>query len=1050
VGLHVKPRAEARAEAGWRAQLETLCGDRARLVESWVARRLAEASVIARFPTVAWMQGGRLSRSPPFPVDEGAEAHLRGLLTESARVQGLRSAWVFGDGWFVASEGAVEEGIARLAGRSVQKEVAAVAGFFFDDAGEPLVAFGALAAPDASAAVVLLAPPQRHLCGWPLLDQLQTTTGECLLLRRQGERAEYLTLPRHTPTGTLTTPPLPAEDQAAAAAWGAPGRTGWYTDYRGQAVLAASCRVEAAPWALLVKVDRREVLSGARAEIREEATLLGLGLVALLAILYTLARHSRARHELSLARRDAQLSALLEDANDAILLIDRSGRIRGAHGAAEALYGKSRAEFTGMPIATLGGQGAGELQSAFEAGQLVFATEHVCAEGIRIPVEVSARRVRLDDEELLLAIVRDVRERVRAEEALRKARERYRIALLHSPVVVFELDRDLRYTWVHDPDSRLLGDGTGDAAGEVLSAPSARRLARLERQVLETGAGVRQLAELTRADGAEPVFDLTLEPLRDREGALIGVIGAAVDVTSSREREARLRQLSRATEQSPSAVIITDTRGRIEYVNPAFTAITGYSAEDVVGRNPRLLKSGQQSDAFYAEMWATILAGREWRGELRNRAKDGEQYWAFLTIAPLLDEDGAVTHFVGVQQDLTARRETERQLEDARRQLLQSQKLEAVGRLAGGVAHDFNNLLNVIMGFTELLEKDLPPASKGHGRVEQIMKAAARAGDLTRQLLAFSRRQVLQPQVVDLAAALRDFSTMLRRVIGEDVELSIETPAEALFVRVDPGQIEQVLMNLAVNARDAMPQGGSLSLAASRARLDRAYAASHGPVEPGDYVLVAVADTGVGMDAGIQARVFEPFFSTKAASEGTGLGLATVYGIVKQSGGYIWVYSEVGRGTTFKIYLPVVEPAGPQEAVVEAAAPRALGGESILLVEDQLSLREMIREVLVDLGYRVEEAADGPQALERARERGEPVDLLLTDLVMPRMSGRELAHALRERWPGLRVLYMSGYTADVVARHGILEPGLHLIQKPFATTDLARRVKETLEAPPQA
>jgi nitrogen-specific signal transduction histidine kinase len=410
-----------------------------------------------------------------------------------------------------------------------------------------------------------------------------------------------------------------------------------------------------------------------------------------------------------------------------------------------------------------------------------------------------------------------------------------------------------------------------------------------------------------------------------------------------------------------------------------------------------------------------------------------------------VDAKGRPTHFLAVKEDITERKKAEEELRQTHELLLQSQKIEAVGRLAGGVAHDFNNLLGVIIGHGELARATVPSPHPARARLEQILAAALRAADLTRQLLAFSRRQVLQPRVLDLNFIVKDTEKLLRRLIGEDIDLVAHLPPDLGRVKADPGQVSQVLMNLAVNARDAMPDGGVLTIETANVEVDSAYARAHAPVQPGPYVQLQVRDTGVGMDEAVRQRVFEPFFTTKPEGVGTGLGLSTVYGIVKQSGGYVWVESTPGRGTTFTIHLPRVE--GPEEPRAEPlnTEVRAKGGETILVVEDQANLRELICEVLEDNGYSVLSARDPREALSLVEAHGGRIDLLLTDVVMPGMSGHELAGELTPQRPAMRVLYMSGYTSDIIAGRGVLQEGLQLLEKPFTSLSLTRRVRQVLD-----
>jgi two-component system cell cycle sensor histidine kinase/response regulator CckA len=407
-----------------------------------------------------------------------------------------------------------------------------------------------------------------------------------------------------------------------------------------------------------------------------------------------------------------------------------------------------------------------------------------------------------------------------------------------------------------------------------------------------------------------------------------------------------------------------------------------------------------------------------------------------LSVRAVRGRGGEVEYYETFVRDVTEQRRLEGQL-------LQAQKMEAVGRLAGGVAHDFNNLLTVILSYGDLLLEDLPRDAPQRDDVAEIRQAAVAASALTRQLLAFSRQQVLEPRVLDVNAVVAGTEKLLTRLIGEDVRLTISLATTVGLVKVDPGQLEQIIMNLAVNARDAMPQGGRLTIETGDVEMDETYVRGHPLAHAGHYVMLAVSDTGVGMDAETQARIFEPFFTTKEVGKGTGLGLATVYGIVKQSGGFIWVYSEPGHGTTFKVYLPRVdEPVSPAAA---AAPPAAGGAETVLVVEDVAAVRTVAREMLERRGYTVLEAPDGESALRLAgKHRGE-IHLLLTDVVMPGGSGRALADRLLALRPGMKVLYMSGYTDDAVVRHGILEAGIAYLQKPFAPDSLTRKVRAVLD-----
>ncbi|MBI5533626.1 MAG: PAS domain S-box protein [Deltaproteobacteria bacterium] len=495
-------------------------------------------------------------------------------------------------------------------------------------------------------------------------------------------------------------------------------------------------------------------------------------------------------------------------------------------------------------------------------------------------------------------------------------------------------------------------------------------------------------------------------------------------------------------ESAAQGVMTVNGEGRIQMVNARMEQLFGYRREELIGMMLEALVP-ERFRAAHARHRAGFASRPRTRSmglgmDLQALRKDGSEFPVEISLS-YIEREGE-TESVAFVTDITERKRLESQL-------LQSQKMEAVGRLAGGVAHDFNNLLTIITGYNRMMLDRLSPMDPLRGFGEEIMKAADRAGALTRQLLSFSRQQSARPDVLDVNARVMNMDKMLRRLIGEDLELVTRLDADLEKVRADPGQIEQVLMNLAVNARDAMPGGGTLTVETSNVTLGNDYARTHIGVRPGRYVMLAVSDTGSGMDAETKSHLFEPFFTTKPPGKGTGLGLSTVYGIVKQSGGDVWVYSEPGRGTTFKIYLPAIEEdASPAHASIPPP-PLAEGNETVLVVEDEPGVRNLVREVLLRQGYRVMEAQDGHDALRMLEHGGERVHLLVTDLVMPRMSGRELAQRSLELRPDLRVIFMSGYTSSTVGQHGLDGGSASFLQKPFTPESLANKVRQVLDAP---
>jgi two-component system cell cycle sensor histidine kinase/response regulator CckA len=471
----------------------------------------------------------------------------------------------------------------------------------------------------------------------------------------------------------------------------------------------------------------------------------------------------------------------------------------------------------------------------------------------------------------------------------------------------------------------------------------------------------------------------------------------------------------------------------------AFTKSTGYSAEDAVGKNPRaLFRSGVHDRAFYKRLWDTILAGHAWRGEMTNRRKDGSLYPELQTITPVRDAQGEITHFISVKQDLTEQKQLQAQF-------LQAQKMESVARLAGGVAHDFNNLLSVVIGWTGMALEDLPAGHPVRPSLEEVLSAGQRGAVLTLQLLAFSRQQVVEPVLFNVNVLVVEMDKMLGPLLGEDIKLAIRADPGLGTVRMDRGQLEQVLMNLAVNARDAMPGGGTLTIETANVVLGGEDPRTHADVTPGDYVLLAVSDTGTGMSEKVKAHLFEPFFTTKAPGKGTGLGLATCYGIVKQAGGHISVDSEEGVGTTVSVYL--ARTLETPEAVVRPLRKTPThGAETILLVEDDDAVRRVIERMLATQGYRVVSTNSGEDALRMIADGRESPHLLLTDVVLSGgMSGPVLAERVRALRPDQKVLFASGYTSDVTILHGLLQHGITLLQKPFTADSLGEKVRHVLD-----
>jgi len=618
-----------------------------------------------------------------------------------------------------------------------------------------------------------------------------------------------------------------------------------------------------------------------------------------------------------------------------------------------------------------------------------------------------------------------------------------------TPDAVFVKDLEGRYLMINSAGARFLGLTPAEVVGktdpEVFVPEVGRAIWERDCRVLQSGQ-TNTYEEFGTAAGVTRLYLATKGPLRDPAGKVIGLLGICHDITDRKRAEEAVRQsqekLRMHIESTPLAVVEWDLEFRVAAWSPSAERIFGYSRDEAVGRHADFIVP-PQFRPHVNQVWRELLARKGGsRSTNDNLTKDGRIITCDWHNTPLVDEAGRMLGVASFVEDVTERVALEERFR-------QSQKMEAIGRLAGGVAHDFNNLLTVILGYTQVLADGLPAGRLADSTV-QIKSAAERATGITQQLLAFSRKQVRSPRIIDLNDIVLNLDSLLRRLIGEDIEV-LTVPARDLgSVKADPGQIEQVIMNLALNARDAMPRGGKLTLETANAELDESYARDHRPLEPGSYVMLAVSDTGVGMAPEVQARIFEPFFTTKEVGKGTGLGLSTVYGIVKQSGGYIWVYSEPDRGTTFKIYFPRVEQPVQTPGVEKHASGAQHGTETILLVEDDPQLSELISSALAQCGYKVLVAGNPEEGLAQVKAAQRDIRLLVTDVVMPRMNGRQLAEQIQRIAPDVRVLYISGYTNNAIVHYGMVDDGLWFLPKPFTLAALVNKVREVLDASPDA
>jgi two-component system cell cycle sensor histidine kinase/response regulator CckA len=642
----------------------------------------------------------------------------------------------------------------------------------------------------------------------------------------------------------------------------------------------------------------------------------------------------------------------------------------------------------------------------------------------------------------------EVKRREKAEDSLRLSEELYRQIVEQASDIIYQTDAFGRFTFCSHTVAEILKYSPGELRGkhylELVTPDSRPELAQFyARQFAERVENTYREFPAVDKNGEQVLIGQRVR-LLTRDNKIVGFQAVARDMTEQRRREDAVRMMTEYRnlfQLANDGICVLDlSDGTVLDVNEKACRIYGIPREEFIGRKIRdLAKDRELADQRLVQ----LQTGFEFEEfETEHLRADGSSLHLIVSSSRI--EYQGRPAILSINRDITESKQADEERLQLEHQLRQSQKLESVGQLAGGIAHDFNNLLTAITGYSDLTLRRIDQDSPIRPGVEEIKKAGLRAASLTGQLLAFSRRQILQARLVDLNVVVADMDKMLRRLIGEDIDLVTLHKSDLWMVKADPGQIEQVIMNLVVNARDAMPSGGKVTIETGHANLDEAYANQHFSVKPGEYVNLTVTDTGCGMSAETMKQIFEPFFTTKEIGKGTGLGLSTVYGIVKQSEGNIWVYSEPGKGTTFKIYLPrVLKEAGNFVTAVQPEMPR--GQETILLVEDEEMVRKLSREILEQQGYKILQAADGVEGLRVCQEFAGPIDLMITDVVMPHISGGELAKKVASIRPEMRMLFMSGYTNDAIVRHGILDEHLSFIQKPFTPEALALKAREVID-----
>ena len=750
--------------------------------------------------------------------------------------------------------------------------------------------------------------------------------------------------------------------------------------------------------------------------------------------------------DVAAAERLAAQATLIDNVQDPIIATDLQYHITLWNRAAERLYGWSAAEALGkrgpdllrtVPVEEPGADLIRRLERDEEfQGEVI----HHHRNGTPVRVEARTRPLRDADGTITgwVASIRDIRARRAAEEALRESEARiHRIADNAQDIIYrYRLGPEPGFEYVSPGVTAMVGFTPEEhyadpGLGLRLIHPDDRHLLEGLRSDPEALSREPLVLRWVHRNGQVIWIEQRSAVVRDAQGRVLAIEGIARDITERKRAEERLALLSRALDQSAELVVITDPDGRIEYVNPAFERVTGWGAAEVIGQLPSILKSGEHPAEVYADLWTRVKAGQTWTGQFRNRRKDGTLYVADVVISAVRGADGGIINLVGVQRDITR----ERELDD---QLRQAQKMEAVGQLTGGIAHDFNNLLTVILANVALLRGTIGGAvPAGEAYLLDIQTAARRGGEMVKKLLTFGRQERLDFGSLQLDRVVGDFLGTLRRLLPESVELRFHSPAGLPPVEADLGAVEQVLLNLVTNARDAMPKGGMLTIV-----LEQAAAAPGGPPPtPEGWVHLAVRDEGKGMEPAVLARVFEPFFTTKPTGKGTGLGMAMVYGLVKQHHGMVEVESSAGSGTTVHVWLPATRPRPAVPAAGVAAPPRGRG-ETILLAEDEAPIRRAATRILEGLGYTVLAARDGIEALEMFAAHEGDVALVISDVTMPRLNGPDLLEALRARGARVPVLFATGY---VMRRSDTAEGALRFLEKPWTVEELALRVQEALE-----